>query len=356
MEVLVLDTSFTALSIFDTFESFIWTERYFNVGDFEIYIPVSIEALTILREDNYLWLKNSEKVMIIEDLEIDSSPDDGPRLKVTGRSLESILDRRIIWGQTILSGNLQNGIKKLLTDNAITPTIPERKINNLIFEDSTDPLITDLTVDAQYNGEELLESVQKLCEANSIGFKITLRDDNVFVFKLYAGVDRSYNQMVNPYVVFSPKFDNLINSNYVESKKTLKTVAFVAGEGEGSNQKTTTVTDSSGGGSDLSRREMYTDAGGVSSTVDGGTLTDEEYMAQLSQKGAEELAKNGCVQSFEGEVDSTYFYKYGEDFSMGDIVQLANEYGLESRSRVVEVVRSQSLSNVGIFPTFAAIA
>ena len=34
------------------------------------------------------------------------------------------------------------------------------------------------------------------------------------------------------YVIFSPKFENVINTNYLESKKTLKTVTLVAGEGQ----------------------------------------------------------------------------------------------------------------------------
>lgn len=65
----------------------------------------------------------------------------------------------------------------------------------------------------------------------NVGFRIKLSDDNKFVFKLYAGADRSYDQFTNPYVIFSPKFENVINTNYLESKKTLKTVTLVAGEG-----------------------------------------------------------------------------------------------------------------------------
>ncbi len=53
-----------------------------------------------------------------------------------------------------------------------------------------------------------------------------------FVFELYAGFDRSYDQTENPYVIFSPKFENIINSNYIESKASLKTVTLVGGEGE----------------------------------------------------------------------------------------------------------------------------
>ena len=74
------------------------------------------------------------------------------------------------------------------------------------------------------------------------------------------GADRSYDQFTNPYVIFSPKFENVINTNYLESKKTLKTVTLVAGEGEGADRRITTVACASGAGTGLNRRELYTDA------------------------------------------------------------------------------------------------
>lgn len=180
-------------------------------------------------------------------------------------------------------------------------------------------------------------------------------DDNKFVFKLYAGADRSYDQFTNPYVIFSPKFENVINTNYLESKKTLKTVTLVAGEGEGADRRTTTVACASGAGTGLNRRELYTDARDVSSTVDNETLTDTEYNAQLSQRGLENLAENIATKSFEGKVESTRMYRYGEDFFLGDMVQIVNEYGIEGKARVTEFIRSQSKEGLDSYPTFVTV-
>lgn len=269
--------------------------------------------------------------------------------------MESILERRIIWKQTILSGNFQNGIKKLLDENIINPSDASRKVERLIFEASTDPAITGLTVDAQFTGDNLYDAIKKLCDSKNIGFRIKLSDDNKFVFKLYAGADRSYDQFTNPYVIFSPKFENVINTNYLESKKTLKTVTLVAGEGEGADRKTTTVACSSGAGTGLNRRELYTDARDVSSTVDNETLTDAEYKAQLSQRGLENLAENIATKSFEGKVETTRMYRYGEDFFLGDMVQIVNEYGIEGKARVTEFIRSQSKEGLDSYPTFVTV-
>lgn len=352
MELLILDKAFSSVATLDVFESFIWTDRYCGYGDFEIYTPANAKMKESLKEEYYIYIKESEHLMIIEDVEIDTDVEDGARMKVTGRSLESILERRIIWNQTVLNGNFQNGIKKLLTENIISPSDESRKISNFVFKESTDTAITSLEVEAQYFGENLYDTIVDLCNSKQVGYKILLDGSN-FVFFLYVGTDRSYNQVKNPYVIFSPNFDNLLNSNYVESIKTLKNVTLVAGEGEGSERKTVSVSATENYGTGLSRREIFTDAQGVTKNVNGQEITDEEYTNQLKQKGEETLSKNKKTISFEGEIDSnSTTYKYDEDYFIGDIVQVENEFGYMSRCRITEYVRSQSDSGIETYPTY----
>lgn len=349
MDLRVLDTNLNAVSIIDTYESFIWTDRYYEYGDFELYTSMSEEILNYIKQDYYLVNRESEHVMIIEKLLIQSDVESGNHLTVTGRSLESILDRRIVWGQKTLSGNLQNGIKTLLDECIISPSDSKRKIPNFIFKASTDPIITALTIEAQYTGDNLYDIIQKICSEQNIGFKITLNDNSQFVFQLYAGSDRSYNQTANPYVIFSPKYENILNSNYVESKSALKNVTLIGGEGEGAERKYASVGEASG----LNRRELFTDARDISSDVgDGVVLTDAEYTAQLKQRGKEKLTENEDVVSFEGEVDTTTMFQYGVDFFKGDVVQIANEYGHETTARIIEVVMSEDENGMSVYPTF----
>jgi hypothetical protein len=355
MDIFVLDESFQTIAVFDEFESLIWTDRYNKCGDFEIYGPATEEMLSVFVADRYLWLKGARNLMIVEDRKIESDEDNHDKITVTGRSLDSILDRRIILGQKVLTGNFQNAINTLLTENVISPTDTTRAIPNFIFEASTDTRITALTIDAQYNFDNLYEAIQKLCEEKNVGFEVVLNGSNQFVFRLYLGTDRSYAQSTNPYVVFSPSYDNLINSSYIESKKTLKTVSIVGGEGEGSARKTATASATSGAGTGLSRREMFVDASDVSSTIDGGTLTDEQYSAQLVEKGSAELANNVATKTFEGKVEATRSWIYGTDYFMGDIVQIVNEQGIESTSRITELIHSQDSTGTSVYPTFSTI-
>lgn len=482
MDLFVLDTSLNQIAVLDTYKSLIWTERYDEYGDFEIVAPVTTEILRNLKQDYYLEHRNTNRTMIIEKILINTDVEDGNTLTITGRSLESILLRRIVWGQRTIKGNLQNGIKTLLEENIISPTKPERKISNFIFEASTDPQVTSLEIDAQYTGDVLYDVVSSLCSERGIGFRIIRNEQNQFVFSLYCGTDRSYNQSTNPYVVFSPGFENIINSNYMESRSALKNVTLIGGEGEGSARRYTAVGNISG----LERREIFTDARDLSSDIDedlteyldfttypsqvfsdtsktfvtnslfnsaivdispfigrmlsvkipkyttttgsasgyatilvnengeyvstlqaweiyGETenrgsldtyeflipenakylytsmfsqkaiddevyygelddfecktvkLSNTEYIALLRQRGKEKLAENIDITSFEGEVEATTMFVYGEDFFIGDIVQIANEYGHETTARIIELVTSDDESGSSVYPTFSTI-
>ena len=278
MEVLIMDERFQQVCLIDTFESLIWTERYCGFGDFEIYMPADATIMDMVRQDYYAWLKDSDQVMIIEEIQISTEVETGGHLTIAGRSLESILERRIVWGQTVLNGSLQNGIKKLIMENIISPAISDRRIGNFVFQESTDPSITTLRIQAQYTGDDLYEAIRSICDTYALGFRITLDDQYRFIFVLYPGTDRSYDQSSVPYVIFSPKYENIINSNYLESRKTFKNVTLVAGEGEGNARRTRIV----GGGKDLERRELYTDARDIQSETEDGKLSDQEYNAVFS--------------------------------------------------------------------------
>lgn len=348
----ILDKDFKKVANFSKYESLIWKDVYNGYGDFEIYTDVS--KLNTFIQDYYITSRDSDEVMIIEDLQIKTDPELGNKLIITGRSLESILDRRILLAQKNYDGNFQTSIQNLLNENIISPSDTSRAIPNFIFQTSADARITALTLKIQLTlGENLYDIIYTLCEVNNLGFKITLNDNNQLVFSLYMGNDRSYSQEVNPYVVFSPKTKNLLNSNYIESIKTLKTFVLVGGEGEGTARKIKTVAVEAGAGTGFGRREMFADAADISSN--DGAIVDATYLPLLEQRGKETLAENIETVSFEGQINFDVTYKINIDYFLGDTVQIRNEYGLESRSRIIELVHSHSVTGKSIFPTFKSV-
>lgn len=353
MEIVVLNKELESIAIIDAFESLIWTDRYCESGDCELYLPATAFNVTVLQEDYYLYQSGSERLMYVEDIEIETDAENGNHMTVTGRSLEALLERRIIWGQRVLRGDIQTVIGTLLNENVISPSDTNRKIPYFSFQRNDDPSIPTTTLEIQFTGDNLYEAIQIICETYSVGFKVTADLDNKkFVLSLYVGKDRSYNQTTNPYVVFSPDFENLIASNYYASKRNLKNAALVAGEGEGAERKTVTI---AGEASGLDRRELFVDARDISSSTSEGDLSLSEYNALLTERGNEKLVEYEAAATFEGEVDDGRSFKYGRDYYIGDIVQIINEYGMEGTARVCETVYSQNEEGTAIYPTFTTI-
>lgn len=369
MKIVVANENLETVAIIDEFESLIWTDRYNKPGDFELYLSAHSPFMEYLKEDYYCFISESDYTMIIEGIEIRTNNETGDKAIITGRSLESILDRRIVWKQTnFKKKTIEYIVQKLVNDNVINPSDAKRAIPNFYYMPSSDEYITTTRTSAQYTGDNILDVVCEICEAFEIGFRVICQDlevngtvyKDVFTFELYDGVDRTYDQDENPYVIFSPKFDNIIDSDYIESNKTLKNITRVFGEGEGKNRKTKTVFELEEEPIGMERRELFTDARDVSSTVDDGqggteTLSDDEYKEALEQRGHEKLAENTQTKSFAGEVESSILFVYGRDFFMGDIVQIENEFGISGTARVVEFVRTQDKDGIKMYPTFEAI-
>lgn len=358
--IYVLDASYTTIAIIDTYESFIWTERYLEAGDFELYLPVSAEGVKFLQVGNYLSIVDSPNYMIIEKLQTENDLEDGYKLIVTGRTLGSILDRRVIWDRITLTGGFQNGVKQLLDANVISPSVSGRAISGFTFKTSSDSRVTSPTLDTEYLGEVLYDAIVDLCTEKDIGWRVYPSGSGGFQFELYAGTNHSYDQTERPYVVFSPGYDNLIGSKYTYTLENYKTVARVEGpEVEGYDQFMGSA--EKGAASGLARRETYTTASvdsDVTKVDDNGELSKSQISqinAILTQKGLEALAETAIDEAFEAEIDATRQFVYDEHFTLGDIVQVEDVLGFSRKVRVSEVMRSWDTNGYTMTPTFVTM-
>ena len=364
MDIFICDKNLDTIRVVDSYTSVIWTERYSSCGDFELEMPYDDELFKLLtlndglQDDYCLRIKDSNTVMIIEIVTLITDSENSNTMKLKGRSLESILDRRVIKGQIELRSGIESNIRVMVNKNVISPDDPNREIPGIIFTNSGDARIDSVSVEAQYFNDNLYEKIVEICEAYSVGFRIWPTASGLS-FKLYLGQDRSFEQNTNPYVIFSPRFDNLISSNYVESAFESKTTAIIAGEGETAERPVLEKT-INGTWTGRKRREMYVDAGNISKTTTDETgeeieLTDQEYIIDLLNKGMEELSNYQYEKSFEGEIDSSLQFKYGTDYFIGDLVEVENEYGISMKARVSELIRSYDSNGYKEYPTFTKV-
>lgn len=369
----VLDKEYKPFMVLEDYESAIWTERYWECGDFEITMYATDYSFMNLKTDMLVVNPESDRVMVIEKIEIETDIENGNKIKLSGRSLESILDRRVVWGKkNFMASNstdtdpkgvpVVDVLEELINENIISPANASRKIDNFIFEKPTDKLITDTLIIAQYIGDSLYDVIVSICKEMEMGFKIKLNSNNQFVLSFYLGKDRSFdNKEGNAYVIFSPNFENLIKSKYYESSKVYKNVAFVEGSADSNKNPTFAysyfkINDKEPEG--MNRKEVYVDASSTSTQKDDNTqMSMTEYAAVLQEKGNEELADNDIESAFDGTLDTTGSFQYGKDFFEGDIVQVESEYGHQTKVRVIEMILADDGSDASktCYPTFKQI-
>lgn len=363
MEFMILDKNYEAIAMIDIFTSAIWTVRYDECGDFELYTPARLDYLKSMQIGNYLWNRDSDRLMVIETVEIETDAEKGPQLIVTGRSLESILDRRIIVSSNIFSGTLPAVISSILSKEIISPG-SNRAIPNFRYKETSDERITSIAgLEFTARGENVYDIICSLCQQYKIGWRILPYGSGGFEFELYMGVDRSYNQNDVPYVVFSPSFENLLNSNYIKSYKAYKNAVYAVGTYQEEiiidSQTTYEETEVTAWGysetsepTGLARREMFVDNGGVNDGEQGGSATSWNKINK--EKGLTELGQHQTTTAFEGNLEATRQYVYREDFNIGDIVQVANEFDITGTVYISEVVMSQDVNGISITPTFTS--
>ena len=86
MDLVIVNHEFQKISVVDIYKSFIWTDRYDEYGDFEIYVTMSEETLNIFQNGYYIVTDISDRVMIIEDISLTTDVENGSFLIITGSS------------------------------------------------------------------------------------------------------------------------------------------------------------------------------------------------------------------------------------------------------------------------------
>ena len=350
MNIYVMDAALNRIGVIDSYRSIIWTQRYYEPGDFELYIDATPENIVLCQNGRFLYRDKDyengvlKSVMTIEVMQVHTSLEEGNTILLSGRDVKSILYQRIIWKQTIFSGTVENNVRAAITDNIISTHIASRAISNFTLGDT---LGGTETVKAQATGDNLGEWISEQLMSYELGYDVTVSDGN-FVFTVCRGADRSYEQSTNPYVIFSPEFENLTSSDYTVDKTEYKNVALIAGEGEGSARKMTAT----GSGSGINRYEIFVDARDLSTDTEGGTISTSDYLAQLATRGKEELALHPAAEMFTGEALDINFV-YGSDYFLGDKVELVNEFGMTAAVRIIEIIDSEDETGRTVIPTFS---
>lgn len=83
-DIYVLNRNLQTIGIIDSYKSLIWANRYYAVGDCELYVPATTENLAILQKNNFLMRTDSNMICQIKKIELDTDAEEGNYLIVTG--------------------------------------------------------------------------------------------------------------------------------------------------------------------------------------------------------------------------------------------------------------------------------
>lgn len=267
--------------------SLIWTERYWECGDFELETPLISSIISLVDMDDYFRIGYSNTTMVVEEIEITSPTNSsGGKIKIKGRSLESILDRRILWSDYQRSAPVKTYIPELIELCFSDSTNGSgRVVDYLTVKDASDITNEDednIEVDAS-RGDDLYSIVSSSALAAEIGFRIEFNQSSgEMTFSLYEGEDKTN-------LHFSEQNLILQDANLYRSKESLKNIALVGGEGEGKKRKMVIVTQGEEEPTALQRRELWVDARDVQKE-DGENNT--KYNNRLTLRGVEKLEEH----------------------------------------------------------------
>lgn len=337
------------VDIISQYQSVIWNVQYFDLSEFQLVVAATQKNLDALKVGKYLVRdvdingNEYQNVMVIKGYNLSFDSENGWVLTVTGNGLKTIVGQRVVWNQTNLSGNAEEQIRGLINANIINPSNSLRKINNFILDDLNG--FTD-TIEIQLYGENIAEWLVEICKTYSWGWDVFIKNSK-YVFKIYKGVDRTYNQSSVTPVVFSPEFDNLLSSSYDYNLTDYYNSALILGEGEGVDKRRTSV----GLSSDLDRFETYVDGSSVSSN--GEIITLETYIKMLQEYGQSQINQTAFTQKFSGDIDPNGLFVINRDYFLGDLVQIENEKGIKATPRIIEIIYAEDENGSSVVPTFS---
>lgn len=357
MEVYTLDSLFRREQVIDRFESLIWVERYKDLGDFELVLHSTLESRSRLRAGTHLAMNASHYVMVVETVEDDADSEGKRTLKVSGRSLEVILEDRVAkeslsnttlsptWNITLPPADVA---RKIFHDICVTGILSIFDVIPFVIEGTFMPASTiaepidPITVEIEPT--TVLNAIKNIADVWNLGFRLLREYDmsNLY-FDIYTGSDRTSAQTVLPPVIFTPELDNLQDTTELTTIAQAKNVAYVYSPAGFQMVYPLDVDPEVEG---FERRAL---------AVNASDITDEnpDVTAALIQRGIEELSKNRVFQAFDGEINQNSQYKPGRDYNLGDIVEVRNSDGEINNMRVTEIIYASDAEGERSYPTLA---
>jgi hypothetical protein len=391
VDLYTLTDQFLAKDPVDEFVSAIWTERYSSAGDVQLVLPATLENIDKLTPGTFLALRGTKEVMLLHTQSIENR-----LMTILGSTLVDFLNERVIWFKNPDYNTSEENSPKIV-DYSDDTKKPGEFIADVVNKMVIAPVpMTGTAFDTEANLDWAFEAIPslvlgsvdtsgtvkrltvptgplysgiaQLAEKEGVGISLYLDSANidtgyVLKFTTYQGKDHTTGSAF-PLVRLLPDMDTLSEVKEIRSKADYKNVVYVWYQGVVSLHYAEPTLPKPEG---FERRVMVTDAegepvgrkyqryGGAGYYYPATIVGAEEIAAFREQNAKDALANHNYIQAIDGQTSPNSDYKYGTDYGLGDIIELAGITGLISKARVTEYIRSQDKSGEREYPTISVI-
>ena len=356
MNVTKSGVQISLMAVCDSFSSLLWDVQYYGCGSFEIYIAASPQNIATFQPGRIVGRDDDKQHYgIIETIKLETNAENGDYLTMTGRFLMSLLSRRIIYptlsftSLTSYADIVRNAVyfNAMKSGNRQIPSLRQGTVSGSCWEQKAR---------LQVSYDNLMDWVYKICEITGGTANIRLEEisngNYALFFDLSEGTDRSIFQEKNAHIVFSDSYCNLLTFDYAVDFSAQANTAYINGA-----EDKQTVAFNGSEPSFLDRYEVFVDADNVKqeTKIDGETvpISDEEYIALLAEKGAEQFLYPTETTESTIAVDGKQ-YQYNKDYFIGDYVTVEHQrFGLvQPKIQLVGMIESYDHNGLSLTPTF----
>lgn len=420
MELLTLDDNFQPVDLVENYESLVWTERYDKSGDFQITSTNINELINKLKLDvegahSYVTLRDSSVPMVVEVDKIEKKKGSAPLLTITGRSFETVLERRASVNQ-LNSGAIRTpwtiqaakesdaayeAMRVVLGDAAryisgrqvllnLSPAVsPNDAIPEIELIMPADYEVTSWSNTVTYGVGEvvvysgniyysILSGLNKIPSSEptywtslgtstgltpvaSLGYEIAPKDLYNAVMELVSANHRGL-KAVRPLISEDPVGIEIYNGADLTNDVVfdarfdqIDDATYLLSE-----QGSTNVGYVYGSnGADQILKTAAPEPSGLDRrvlVVDNSSDNTVNTSDIRRTRGLIELYKNNATALFDGEVAEQVAVGYNTQYFLGDILRLDGEYGISENVRVVEFIRTSDKTGEKAYPTFDAVS
>lgn len=349
MELYLLSGEYRRLKILEDYESFIWTERFADHGDFQIVISMQSPLRYRLLPGTYMENSESPQPMVITTRGVKEDSEGRKMITVTGKTLTfDILEGRTVVPETgkenwTTKKVTSRVLSQLVIDHCVTPRFGSANdaypnLSVTVRHDTTEE------IEAAIPPKDLYPAYKEINDAAELGFAVELgRELGDLRYIIYKGVERKN-------VAFSEMLDNLSNVSHYDSLEEYRNVAYVWCK----DNKHRLEVFAPGTSSSVSgfKRKVITVA---ASDIDPEKLTESQRNSMMRTRGLSELSKTRKIDLYDATVSSTELYEYRKHYWLGDIVRFLDDAGDVTKKRITEYIWAEDSEGLRSYPTFASI-